>query len=708
MERERFHRILTGLFSESNRWVISLGAMGLWLVSLATGLFSLAYYLTVPMFFYLIGSLLRLGPLRKLGFQVGTRSFLEEAIIDILHSILVTSAVALILNFLFQLNSLITIGCYGSIFLILALVAGHETRAREKEAIRDLESLQITKELKYALFGILAFSVAFVLIRLSLYPWPTTAGTDTFSHLAAINQILYDHGTAKIIDGYPYIFHTLVAVLCLLSGGNPLWVISNIYPFIYPYSLILSFLFLYFITKNSILSFVATLCTLCVYEHGGLLATYFPFPSSFAFIFLYTSYIACLILRPSYYNAGLIVSLVTLTIFMYPSALFVSVPILAYLLVRTGFLPKTLSILYKFIFGGIIIAGGILILVYYAILPLLSIPAPVITLNSSFTIIDNLDNASLHFNLGYSQLQGLGLVTGLVICWLAVQGKRIQHKWTENTNYGFIALLGTAYLIIFFTPMRYVHRTELYLRPIYSLLIVVVAYTIALLLIQSVPFLRTVAKRKSDILVLILLLLIMMPISAEKTVQQGLYLAYGETRTPDADEFSAFTWIASRTTPGDYILTDMATGYIMRGTVFRNASTAFTLDGESKSPNSFPDLTQRIFDFLNSSLDTVNTTISALLDDETFQSYATSIAYIMISPRTNMWISRARDGSFIRTASYQFDLGQNDTSWAKFNSSLFEVVYSIGDVRVLQFNFNLNEIVMQMSAEKLVYANLRD
>ncbi|MFW9844847.1 MAG: hypothetical protein ACFFEV_09745, partial [Candidatus Thorarchaeota archaeon] len=410
MERERYHGVLTGLVSASNRWLISLGVIGIWFLSIITGFFSLAYYLTVPMFFYLVGSLFRLGPIRKLGFEVGTRSFIEETIIDILHSILITSAVALILNFLFQLNSPVTIGSYGSLFLILVLVAGHETLTRESEAIRDPKSLKIDREMMYALFGILVFGAAFVLIRLSMYPWPTTAGTDTFSHLAAINQILYDQGTAKIIDGYPYVFHTLIAVLCLLSGGEPLWVISNIYPFIYPYSLILSFLFLYFITKNSRLSFIATLCTLCVYEHGGLLATYFPFPSSFTFIFLYTSYMACFMLKPSYYNSGVIVSLVILTVLMYPSALFVSIPILVYLLIQNEFLPEKLSVLYKFIFGGIIIGGGVLILAYYIVLPLLAIATPSIALFSSFSITDNLDSALLHFSLGYSILQGIGLI----------------------------------------------------------------------------------------------------------------------------------------------------------------------------------------------------------------------------------------------------------------------------------------------------------
>ncbi|MFW9843770.1 MAG: hypothetical protein ACFFEV_04275, partial [Candidatus Thorarchaeota archaeon] len=286
---------------------------------------------------------------------------------------------------------------------------------------------------------------------------------------------------------------------------------------------------------------------------------------------------------------------------------------------------------------------------------------------------------------------------GLTICWLGIKGKHIQHEWTEKINYDFIAILGTAYLIIFFAPMRYSHRTELYLRPIFSLIIVLTAYTIAVLLIQSVPHLRRLATMRSDILVLILLLMILIPISAEKTAQEMTYIVYGETRNPDADELNAFTWIADRTLPGDYILTDMATGFIMRGTVFRNASTSFTLEGESKSPNSFPDLAQCIFDFLNSSLDNVNDTISSLLNDDTFQSYASSISYIMISPRTNMWISRSRDGPLIRTAPYRFDLGENDTSWTKFNSSLFEIVYAIGGVRILQFNFDINEIAMQTS-----------
>ena len=519
-----------------------------------------------------------------------------------------------------------------------------------------------------------------------MYPWPTTAGTDTFSHLAVVNQIIHDHGTSHFLASYPFIFHSILATLSLLSGANPLFVISNIYPFVYPYSLLLSFLLIFFITKNEVVAFFSTILTLSIYEHGGYLATYLPFPSSIAFIFLYTSFVACFILPSSKYNIVLIVAPVIITILMYPSAIFVSIPLIAYLLIKQGHLTERLSLLYKAIFGAIIIGGLSLIVVFYVIFPLAMISIPEIQIVSIIVITNNLDNALLHFTLGYSIIQAIAIICGLAISWIKVSGfKRFQISSLPNTNFGVIALMGTAYLIVLFSPMRYTHRTELYLRPFYMLLIVLVAYIASMAIADLLHLGDRIPGRKSIAIVLIMVI-ILVPISYEKTQRQANYLLYGETRTPTSDEMIAFTWIAEQTVPGDYILTDMATGFIIRGVVFRNASTSFTLDGESRSPNSFTNLSQRIFDFFNATEENLNLTYSALLEDSHLLNYTSSIAYIVVSPRTNMWISRAREGRLIRTASYEYALEMNDSSWSKFNSTMFDLVYSVGDVRVLTFN----------------------
>ena len=116
-----------------------------------------------------------------------------------------------------------------------------ETKSTENDTEELIES-PISKGQIYAIIGILSFGLAFVLIRLIINPWPTVAGTDTFSHMAAINQIIHNQGTDNIIGGYSYVFHTIIALLVLLSGANPLFVMINITSFVYPFSLLLSFL----------------------------------------------------------------------------------------------------------------------------------------------------------------------------------------------------------------------------------------------------------------------------------------------------------------------------------------------------------------------------------------------------------------------------------------------------------------------------------
>ncbi|MHA1863845.1 MAG: hypothetical protein ACTSWA_08755, partial [Candidatus Thorarchaeota archaeon] len=462
------------VFSDNNKWRLSLGVLLLWWVSFIFNVPVVAYYLVVPIFFFLIGGLIRLGVLSRVGWSLESKNFFEISVIDVLLSIIVTSIISVTLGILFILDSLIVVIAFSGIFLFAISICAITPGESDSEvSTKSAQSI----EYRYAILGIIVFGIIFSLIRLVAYPWPTTAGTDTFSHLAVINQIIHDQGTDHILASYPFIFHTIVATLSLLSGANPLFVISNIYPFVYPFSLLLSFLLIFYITKNEAIAFLSTILTLSVYEHGGYLATYLPFPSSIAFIFLYTSFVACFILPSSKFSITFIVALVALTILMYPSAIFVAIPLITYLLVKQGHLTERFSFLYKTIFGGIIIGGLSLILLFYILFPLAMISIPEIQIVSIIVITNNLDGALLHFTYGYSILQAIAIICGIAISWIKVRGfKRFQLPSLADMNFGVIALMGTAYFIVLFSPMRYTHRTELYLRPFYMLLIVLMAY----------------------------------------------------------------------------------------------------------------------------------------------------------------------------------------------------------------------------------------
>ena len=681
------------VITEQSIWIVSVIFFCLWCISLSTGSQGLAYYLSIPIFFFFTGRSIRIGLFDRFGLAKFRGNYLEEVLIDILISSIVTIGIGGTLAALYLLTTLNTLlansllfGVFSFLWLIQIL--------KDNISIEDeTESPKLGLDHKLGLLVVILVSGVFVITRWFMFPYPITSGTDTFSHLAVINQIIYDSGSAHITSGGLYLYHAIVAQFCIMSGATPLWVISNIYPFVYPVSMVLMYQFLFYISKNSKMSALATIGTLSVFEHGGLLATYHPFTITFAFLLLYLCFVACYILEPSWFNTGLIITLLSIAILSYYYAAFVAIPLITYLLVRNGFIPKQLSIVYKFLFGGIIIGGGALIVIFYLIFPSVPSTTPEINIATFFTFKDNLDASLLHFTTAYSTWQGVLMIAGLAISWVMVISKKnMSHPWLKDFNFELLALLGTTYLVVFFAPISYAFRTELFVRAINLLSIVTSIFAITVFIIivfsYAIEKIRAVPRKRlvqNTVALCFVMLLIFIPVSYEKASRQISYFQYGETRAPTPDEMDAFNWIANRTSPGDYILTDMATGYLLRGTIFRNASTAFTLNGRSISVYSFQNLTQNVFDFLNCSLHWTVDNYTTLLADETLQNYTSSIAYIMISPRTNRWISQYREGIISRTAAYSFALESNDPAWTKFDSSYFEVSYSVSDIRILRF-----------------------
>ena len=687
--------------TERSIWALSVIFFYLWFISLIANLVGLVYYLSIPLFFFFLGRSFRVGLLNWIGLARFSGNYLEEALIDVMISSIMTIGIGGVLASQFMLTSLNVLFVNGVLFGVFSFFWLVRILKNDASIDNGNDVPKLGLDHKLGILGVLLFSVTYVIIRWTMFPYPATSGTDTFSHLAVISQIVYDNGSAHITSGGLYLYHTIVAEFCIISGASPLWVISNIYTFVYPLSMILMFQFLFYITKNSKLSVFATIGTFSVFEHGGLLANYHPFTITFAFVLLYLCYVACYILDPSWFNTGLILTLVGIAILSYFYSAFVSIPLLAYLLVRQGFIPKQFSVVYKILFGGIIVGGGVLILAFYFIAPSILGETPEIQLAAFFTFKDNLNSASSHFTLAYSGWSTIGMIGGLVICWLAVLGKRkMNHPWLEDFNYEIVALLGTSYLIVFFAPISYAFRTEFFIRSINLLLIVTSIFILSVFILTSFSFLirRTRAVSRLNlvqhtVILCFVMLLIFVPVSYEKTNRQIKYLQSGETRSPTIDEMDAFNWIANNTSPGDYILTDMATGFILRGVIYRNASTSFTVNGRSISAYGHPNLTRHVFDFLNCSLHWVIDNYTQLLaneilqnytSSETLENYLSSIAYIMISPRTNNWISRYREGIISRVAGYGFQLEGRDPAWTKFDSSYFEVSYRVGDIRVLR------------------------
>ena len=114
---------------------------------------------------------------------------------------------------------------------------------------------------------------------------------------------------------------------------------------------------------------------MAVYQHGGLLATYYPYPSTYAFVYLYTIYVVIFTLKPTNRNLTMIIIAYSLIIMSYLGAFLVSFPLVLYLLTKRGFFKSKYSIFYKLLFS-IMIVGGVILFVIYRLYIFMGIPIP--------------------------------------------------------------------------------------------------------------------------------------------------------------------------------------------------------------------------------------------------------------------------------------------------------------------------------------------
>ena len=691
---ETRHEFTPRALSNYPCWLIHLGVISIWFVFFTWGFVLGAYVTSVLMLFYLVGQAVRKGLLPMFGIIMEPPSIAGSLLLDVLMSFILTTAISVVLSFGFILTQFNTVVVMCSVMLVPVILWAYSwIQAHGWTNPQKADNMIIDKMLLLAVSGVLLLGIVFSILRMMLFPWPKVAGTDTFSHLAVINQILYSGGTAHIFGSYPYGYHSVIVTLCHFSRANPLWVINNIHLFLFPFSLLVTLLFLVSITKNTVISVLAVCCTFAVYEHGGLLATYYPYPVAFSFVVVYILYSACFFLKPSKANLVVIIAGYILAIICYPAVILVSAPLLAYLLVTKKFIPSNLSFLYGVSFGGIIVGAFSLIITVYGILPYLDIVLPPIQIGV-FTLSMQMDFALLHFTLAYSTLQTLALLAGVFFCAASVATKkRMDHSGLEKFDYRILSYMGIAYLLVFFVPITFAYRTELFIRPLYSLFIVLgIAAPISVMCRRSDWLLkvgcsfRQKNNWKGTAFTIFVISLFLLPVCYEKLATQTAYLLYGENRNLEIEELNALLWIQDHTTPGDYILTDMATGFYMRGVVFRNASTSFMLLGQATSPYSHPGLANLIFAFINSTEEKVVSAYEAVQQELVALHYASSVSYVLISPRTNAWLKYAREGRVSRTAPFMYELSTDDPAWTKFSGSEFVCVFSSGDVRVLQLN----------------------
>ena len=670
--------------------LIRLSALIAWFVSFLMNVVILSFIFAMVVLFYFVGQSVRIGLLPRLFRKYNSLSQAEFFVLDVLFSLIITTSLISILAYLYLLyviSIMIPIFC---LIIFVPLISPNPMNIEQEEEMRIPI---IRRDLIISLSIIISVGLVVVLFQLIRSPYPKSPGIDSFFHLAAVDSVIYSHGTYNIVgSSYSYIYHSIIASLTLLSGSDVIWCYNAVIGFTYPYSLIITFFFLVSITKNAFLSVLATVGTLAVFEHGSVLATYYPFPSSYAYIFVFTIFVSSIILRGEKKAIIILLLAYSLVVLSYIALLIASAPIFIYLLEKGDYLPSRLTGISKGFFALAIIGVSILYFMVYFLLPLWGIP------NFEYiiypiTIKNTFDTSVHHFTLNYSPYQYITMALGIAIMVVLVfRSNQSVIKRLNDLDSELILLVTVSYLLLFFAPLEYSFRTEEFIRPFYILLMIVAAFSVFSIIecirpnskFYEIRYFRTNPKSKA---VIILTVIVLIPLNYGQVNTQVGYLLFQQNVMPEDGEMEIFRWIENHTEVGDYILSDIATGFIMRGCIFRNASTSFFLDGRVASSLSNPELSELIFKFMNCSESEIIDAYNDILSYKNITAYTTGIAYIVVSPRTNSWVSWCRaNGRLDKIAPYRLDLGIYDPAWTKWFSSRFTIVVESVGAMVLTIN----------------------
>jgi hypothetical protein len=389
---------------------------------------------------------------------------------------------------------------------------------------------------------------------------------------------------------------------------------------------------------------------------------------------------------------------------MYFSSLFVSLPLFSYFLWKRGFLRDFWRMICGLLFGSIIIIGTSLILIYYIIIPAMGLPS-IPDLDWIFiSIKPMLESSLLWFVSGYELVKIFFLLIGLSVCILAVFRKKIEiHPWVDNVNFEFLLLVSGTYLIVFFMPLTLGYRTELFVRHLNSLCITLGALFTVLLVSRVFTWIRTRKKtdhesalKIPDSILIFALSMLLLFASIGSGINEIRYFDNGEPTYLEPDEMTILTWLNNNIPKNAYIVTDICTGYLIRGFLLRNASTSFIIKGIAKGVFEYPELTQLISLFLNaaswnSAIQYYNQIIANPIIQE-----VSNHTYLVITQRTSSWIRLMREGRIERylSTSYWRPLNSNDQAWMKFFDEGFQSLKTSGESHIIKIttqNQTLND-----------------
>lgn len=518
-----------------------------------------------------------------------------------------------------------------------------------------------------------AYSIMFALwIKRSL-PWPQLNGWDFLSYLPTIEHILQKGGLPNFfLEGQylsPTLFHIFVAALeanSTVPAFNILWYLPIF--LMLSYSLI-AFVLAYLISKNAFVSFVAAIFAISVTDFGAANGPNFPTIGMVVLLALLA--MVCLIMVwPEGYHVSLGLMLITtmvLAALTHPYSLVAMVPIfLVLFLGRTELFVRSsnnLDLIYLFSFG------------------VLFIGAYVFSTIVSWGGVLSIEERLYFFGSSYPQFLPILFLIGAL-------GSVREKRLARLTVYVMI----TSFFYLFFSFSN-IYRLELYQRAFFAI-IAANAFNHKLFF-PTEPFHLKIARLgsyrlRSRILRTPLVGILVLLVGFSAIYPSAMCSLFGPITNYtkrarwlsnlSMDEYQASTWLRSASSPNDYIITDPATGEIIRAFSFRNASSAFIVEAAAKDPMNyiFADLRGKLKDFLSTSNLCLSTRyfgdIQRLVED---RAGSVDKVWIVLSTRTSVWVE-----SGVPSRTY-YDTFRSFSGYGKFREPYFNVEQQFGNVKIL-------------------------
>ncbi len=647
-------------------------------VSVIVGLPLMAAALSFFVLFLVTGQSLRIGLLTSYTKENGFSTLKNEIALDVMISVFVSTSVVALLAGTGHLDKAFP-ALVGVIIVsdVIGLISHHDSWS----VLPSSSQLDYGRFLRLAAPAVICFVIglAMVIWRTSHFNWPEASGTDLFTHLGVVQRIIHDNGGISPSDDYPYIFHALVATIGVTSGANPFLVLAYGYVLTYPVGVLIVYSFVNSIVGDSGKSLLTAGLYNFVAQGGSLLDIHYVYPAVWAFLATLVVLTNIRNLPRTKFTQISTLSSYFMIIIVYPNILFATGPLIIYFWSQWAIKSDVASGIAKRICVLGITGGLSLITLYYVLLPLLGFPpGPVDTGVDALAMAPTLDRNVMIILMGYSVLQLMLLLLGLI--WL---GWRVLHNEVtlrEPADDIFIIMTVTLYLVVFFLPFSFGFRTEMFMRPLNFICIMIGSFCFVQSARKFLPrliaarFTRTVSLSKG--LSSLLLLMLLLAAVAPTAIKMDYQMTY-EPHNPHIDEYLAFEWLGSRVPEGGYVLTDPATGFLMRGFILRNCSTSKIESGRFPYPLKDMNLYDRIFSFFNAIQGE---------ESESYQEIADScgeVTYIVVSYRTSCWLQLARSGNTGLYSIYAQWTPPSDPSLSKFQTPSYTLVKQFGNTSIL-------------------------